>query len=109
MQVVSPPTQPLSHTARPELELVSGGRDDPQPLGHGLRLIRDLLQARSCVLFSVFPEAAEWHAALGDDSAMLAAQLGQQMGALHKTVQGPCLLFPETARTLTLEGCSAGT
>ena len=77
MQVVLPPTQPLDHPVRPELELVSGGRGEPQPLTNGLRLVRDILRARSCVLFSVLPQTVEWHAALGEDSAMLAAQLGQ--------------------------------
>ena len=37
----------------PALEVVSGGPPDPEPLSHGLRAIRELLDAPDCVLFSI--------------------------------------------------------
>jgi transcriptional regulator with PAS, ATPase and Fis domain len=83
---------------------VAGGGEDRQPLTHGLGLIRDLLRARSVVLFSILPEGTQWHAAIGEDSARLAASLDRHDDTVRERVQGPCLLLPDRLRTLSAAG-----
>jgi transcriptional regulator with PAS, ATPase and Fis domain len=95
MHVVPAPEDVVGPSANPDLEVVSGGRHDPQPVTHGLRLIRELLRARSIVLFSIRPEGPIWHAALGEESARLATVLGREIDTLSTCIQGPTILLPE--------------
>ena len=111
MHVIPVPENTPQPTANPDLEVVSGGRHDSQSVTHGLRLIRDLLRARSVVLFSMHADGPIWHAALGDESARLATLLGQHLETLAERIQGPTLLLPERfmperAPQFQLQGCA---
>jgi transcriptional regulator with PAS, ATPase and Fis domain len=103
---VVPPTEvkdPRS-PVHPDLAVVAGGMVDRQPLTHGLGLIRDLLRARSVVLFSILPEGPQWHAAIGEESARLATSLDRHAQTLRERVQGPCILWPDRQSPTAVAG-----
>ncbi len=80
--------------AVPALEVVNGGTPDPEPLSHGLRAIRELLDGPDCVLFSILPHGLAHRAAQGSGSARLARLLDTVAADLDQRVQGPCTLAP---------------
>jgi len=90
--------------APPVLEIVAGHNLEPEPLAHGLRAVRDLLDASDCVLFSILPHGITYQAGTGPESARLAHALAGAAGELESRVQGPCTLAPPGTVRGELEG-----
>ena len=92
----------------PNLEVVSGGLGDHERLAHGLRAVRELLDAPDCVLFSILPDTLAHRAAQGPGSARLARALETAARELDPLVQGPCTLAPPGAVRGDTEGLALG-
>ena len=88
----------------PQLEVVAGAAPDVEPLAHGLRAVRELLDAADCVLFWVVPHGLRFRAAQGPGSARLARDLEGVTTALEQGIQGPCTLVPAGRLRGDLEG-----
>jgi DNA-binding NtrC family response regulator len=78
----------------PELTIVAGPTPDVEPLAHGLRAVRELLDAADCVLFWMLPQGIAFRAAHGPGSARLAHAVDAAAAALEERVQGPATLVP---------------
>jgi DNA-binding NtrC family response regulator len=94
-------------TPEPALAVVTGGSPDLEPLAHGLRAVRELLEATDCVLFWMLPQGLSFRAAHGQGSARLARDLDHVAAALDERVQGPCALVPSGRLRGELEGLAA--
>jgi transcriptional regulator with PAS, ATPase and Fis domain len=75
---------------------------------HGLRAVRDLLDASDCVLFAILPHGLSYQAGAGHDSARLAHSLSEFAAPLHQRVQGPCTLAPVGCVRGDLDGHELG-
>jgi DNA-binding NtrC family response regulator len=87
----------------PMLEIVAGGGAH-EPLSHGLRAVRDLVEASDCVLFSILPHGLAYHAGSGGASAHLAHLLTPFAPELDARIQGPCTLVPHGSVRGELDG-----
>jgi len=94
----------VSPATTSSLEVVAGRGTEPEPLAHGLRAVRDLLDAADSVLFAVLPHGLTYYAAGGGESARLARSLGEAAAEFEARVQGPCALAPPGCIRGALEG-----